>query len=110
MLKPILKYSGGKQKELIKYIKFIPSFDKYYEPFFGGGATFFALAPRQARVGDVNKNLIGFYNDIVKNFPRTKKELQQLQELYKSNQLDFKQQMKVADGTIVHNSNEDLYY
>ncbi len=110
MLKPILKYSGGKQKELIKYIKFIPSFDKYYEPFFGGGATFFALAPRQARVGDVNKNLIGFYKDIVKNFPRTKKELQQLQELYKSNQLDFKQQMKVADGTIVHNSNEDLYY
>lgn len=40
MLKPILKYSGGKQKELIKYIKFIPSFDKYYEPFFGGEQPF----------------------------------------------------------------------
>jgi len=36
-MKPILKYSGGKAKEIPKYINRIPSFEKYYEPFFGGG-------------------------------------------------------------------------
>lgn len=37
----IIKWSGGKSREM-KYIEnLIPAFDRYIEPFFGGDAMFF---------------------------------------------------------------------
>ena len=39
-MKPI-KYRGGKSKEIPNFKNYIPvKFNTYYEPFFGGGATF----------------------------------------------------------------------
>lgn len=41
-MKPMLKYVGGKQKEITCFIEHIPEkFDTYIEPFLGGGAVFF---------------------------------------------------------------------
>ncbi len=41
-MKPMLKYRGGKSRELSEIKKYIPSFEgRYIEPFFGGGALFF---------------------------------------------------------------------
>ena len=37
-MKPILKYRGGKSREIKYFKKHIPKFDTYYEPFLGGGA------------------------------------------------------------------------
>ena len=43
-MKPMLKYRGGKSKELPEIKKFIPEFKgRYIEPFFGGGAVYFDL-------------------------------------------------------------------
>lgn len=57
----LIKWPGGKAGE-IKYIeKLIPSFDRYIEPFFGGGAMFFFLQPRRAAVNDISGDLTGFY-------------------------------------------------
>lgn len=43
-MKPILKYPVGKSKEIKFFKDFIPQkFDKYIEPFFGGGGLFFHL-------------------------------------------------------------------
>lgn len=50
-----MKYRDGKSNELKHYLEYIPSFDKYFEPFFGGGATFFTLDPVKARIADINK-------------------------------------------------------
>lgn len=36
-MKPILKYGGGKSKEIPHYLNLIPKFETYYEPFLGGG-------------------------------------------------------------------------
>jgi DNA adenine methylase len=60
--KPFLKWAGSK-KWLIPHIKkFIPqSFNKYYEPFLGSGALFFALMPERAQLSDISKNLINTY-------------------------------------------------
>ena len=44
MLKPLIKYSGGKFNEYDKFKQFFPEqIDNYYEPFFGGGGVFFRL-------------------------------------------------------------------
>ena len=41
-MKPMLKYVGGKQKEIPCFLEHIPEkFDTYIEPFLGGGAVFF---------------------------------------------------------------------
>lgn len=57
----LIKWPGGKTRE-IKYIeKLIPSFDRYVEPFFGGGAMFFYLQPKRAIVNDISVDLTEFY-------------------------------------------------
>lgn len=41
-MKPLVKYRGGKSKEIPYIKKHIPNFKgRYIEPFFGGGALFF---------------------------------------------------------------------
>lgn len=60
-MKPIIKWPGGKSSE-IKYIKdLIPKYDRYIEPFFGGGAVYFYLSPNKAIINDVSNTLIDFY-------------------------------------------------
>jgi len=49
-MKPLLKYRGGKSRELSEFRRFIPKeFDKYLEPFLGGGAVFFDIAAPKSR-------------------------------------------------------------
>lgn len=109
-IKPILKYRGGKSKELDMYLKYIPSFKKYYEPFFGGGATFFALKPRHARIGDINHKLISFYKDIVEEYAQTKIELKELQNKYEYNRKIFISRKKEHPHEHVEDPNDLLYY
>ena len=77
-VKPILKYRGGKSQELSNYLSYVPKFNTYYEPFFGGGVTFFSLAPYRSYVADINHKLMSFYQDLVVNYPKTKRELSEL--------------------------------
>lgn len=109
-IRPILKYRGGKAKELKYYLKYIPSFDTYFEPFLGGGATFFALNPAKAYIADINVRLIDFYRDAVKEFPKVKRELLQLQERYESNRKIFITNKKAEPDKRVDDPNEPLYY
>lgn len=63
-MKPIVKWAGGKT-QLLKYIvPMIPKFNTYYEPFFGGGALYFALEPNKAVINDSNAQLINLYAQI----------------------------------------------
>ena len=57
-MKPIIKYRGGKQKEIPDFINRIPQdYHRYFEPFLGGGAVYFHMEPEQAVVGDRNRHL-----------------------------------------------------
>lgn len=60
-MKPIIKWPGGKSSEIKNIKDLIPSFDRYIEPFFGGGALFFYLKPQNAIINDISNTLIDFY-------------------------------------------------
>ena len=60
--KPFVKWAGGKRQILDKLKQYVPSkYDCYYEPFVGGGALFFELAPKKAVINDSNKELMNVY-------------------------------------------------
>lgn len=62
---PILKWAGGKQGIAARLVEFFPvDFDRYFEPFVGGGSVLFALRPQKAVVGDANDWLIDTYEAI----------------------------------------------
>jgi len=63
---PVLKWTGGK-RWLTRYLVEIilgASFTRYFEPFCGGAALFFQLAPKRAILSDTNHDLINCYKQI----------------------------------------------
>lgn len=61
--KPFLRWAGGKNW-LVKYLPAIIGdlqFNRYVEPFVGGGSIFFALNPDNALLSDANEELINTY-------------------------------------------------
>lgn len=63
--KPILKWAGGKTQMLGDLLPKVPaSYGRYIEPFFGGGAMFFALQPENAVIADSNPELINMYREV----------------------------------------------
>lgn len=61
-IKPPLSYYGGKQQMLRHILPVIPEHRIYVEPFFGGGAVFWAKEPSPTEVvNDVNMNVVNFY-------------------------------------------------
>ena len=61
-MNPIIKWPGGKSREIDKIRPLIPEYERYVEPFFGGGALFFYLQPKNAVINDVSESLIQYYN------------------------------------------------
>ena len=64
-LKPFTKWTGGKRK-LLPILKenLPPKYNRYFEPFIGGGALFFEIAPKNAVINDFNSELINAYIQI----------------------------------------------
>jgi DNA adenine methylase len=62
---PVIKWVGGKTKLLPELIARLPDrMGRYYEPFVGGAALFFRLAPKNAVLADANADLIALYTAI----------------------------------------------
>ncbi len=63
--KPFLKWAGGKQGLARQLVDCFPQgFQRYYEPFLGGGSVLFALQPDTAIAGDFNPWLLDTYRAI----------------------------------------------
>ncbi|GHV62915.1 site-specific DNA-methyltransferase (adenine-specific) [Spirochaetia bacterium] len=70
LIKPYLKWAGGKRQLLPEIRKLLPaSIGKltWYEPFVGAGAALFDLQPEQAVINDRNSDLIMTYRVIQNN-------------------------------------------
>ena len=61
-LSPLIKYPGGKEKELNYIIPALPKeIDNYYEPFVGGGAVYFAINAKKYYINDKSEELVALY-------------------------------------------------
>ena len=67
--KPFLKWAGGKTHLLPILRRCLPdAFNRYFEPFLGGGALFLDTCPVQAILSDLNPELIQCY-EVVRDSP-----------------------------------------
>lgn len=79
--RPFLKWAGGKTQLLPQLLPQVPrEYDTYIEPFLGGGALFFALHPKSAKLNDVNKELINAYLQIRDSHEAVIEELKKYQK------------------------------
>ncbi len=59
---PFVKWAGGKTQLLNKIHEFMPAtYGRYYEPFVGGGALLFNVAPTNFTINDFNPELVQAY-------------------------------------------------
>jgi DNA adenine methylase len=110
-MKPLVKYRGGKSKEIPHLIKHIPSFTgRYIETFFGGGALYFYLEPKKAIINDINSKLMAFYKGVKSDFELLSKELQEIEKKYIINRRKFEELKSKTPDLRVDDENEALYY
>lgn len=75
---PFVKWAGGKTQLLEVIESHLPeTFNRYFEPFVGGGALLFKLQPKAFSINDSNEELICVYRCLENNelFELLKKEL-----------------------------------
>lgn len=110
-MKPLIKYSGGKSKEIPQIVARIPRFSgRFIEPFFGGGALYFHLEPHRAIINDINSKLIEFYRGVQQNYPALRKELDEVEKIYHSNRMEFEELKALTPNERVKDKNEAFYY
>jgi DNA adenine methylase len=110
-MKPLVKYRGGKSKEIPQIIKHIPQFNgRYIEPFFGGGALYFHLEPKKAIINDINSKLIAFYNGVKNDYDKLRIELDEIEKLYSLNRRNFEELKSKTPELRVDDENDTLYY
>ena len=110
-MKPMIKYRGGKSKEIPHIMQYIPRFTgRYVEPFLGGGALYFYLDPREAIINDINRHLISFYKGVRNHFTELKKELNEIEALYETNRREYEALKISMPNERVEDKNEALYY
>jgi DNA adenine methylase len=96
--KPILKWAGGKGQLLAELVCRIPkSFNKYIEPFFGGGALFFHYKAENSIVSDSSPELINLYSMVAE---KTELVIESLKN-YENNEEMF-YSVRKQDGTKFH--------
>jgi DNA adenine methylase len=87
LMKTPISYYGGKQTMLKYLLDLIPEHTIYCEPFFGGGALFFAKPKSEVEIiNDSNGEVVNFFKVVKTKFAELQKEIRATlhsRELYK---------------------------
>jgi len=76
---PLMKWTGGKRRLLDFILPHLENIgERYFEPFIGGGAVFFALNAAKSVIGDANPEVTNCYQQIQSNADRLIKCLRRL--------------------------------
>ncbi len=98
MEKSFIKWAGGKEKELPIILENMPkSYDRYIEPFVGGGSVYLNVNCKNSIINDKSDELILLYNLIKAG---NKKFINKLNEINKN--------WKLLEKIVQNNSNELL--
>ena len=97
-MNPIIKWAGGKEKELPYIKENLPDkIDRYIEPFVGGGAVYFDLGIKESIINDKSEELINLYK-CIRN--QDKEFFSKLKAIYKN--------WRLLEGVVENNANELL--
>ena len=97
-MNPIIKWAGGKEKELLYIEKNLPKkINRYIEPFVGGGAVYFDLNIKDSIINDKSEELINLYTCISS---QDKEFFNKLKAIYKN--------WRLLEGVVENNSKELL--
>jgi len=84
MCRPFVKWAGGKRQLVEELLRSRPGeYNRFIEPFIGGGALFFALRPDNAFISDINEELINIYTVVRDNVDKLIVELKEHEKKYK---------------------------
>lgn len=67
-IQPVIKWSGSKRSQAAAITKNIPQFNRYFEPFVGGGSIAYAISPNKGLCGDVCEPLINLWRLIQSDY------------------------------------------
>lgn len=62
LMKPFLKWAGGKYSQLDQILHHLPKGERLFEPFVGAGSVFLNAGFKDVVLNDVNPDLINLYN------------------------------------------------
>ena len=97
--KPFLKWAGGKTQMISDILKFTPkNFNKYIEPFIGGGAVYFNLNHPKSIISDSNEELIITYRQVKNNI----EEVIRILEKYDNNEAFFYKTRAIDVNSLSH--------
>lgn len=101
IVRPFLKWAGGKRQLLPELMKYKPAkLSKnytYYEPFVGAGAFLFELKPKKAVINDKNTELINCYKAVRDSLDELIDELRKYQE---NNSPEYYYQIRDLDRNV----------
>lgn len=110
-LRPFMKWAGGKEGELSQIIPRLPKkINRFYEPFLGGGAVFFAMRQfseiKEFLVNDKSTDLFQLYSaikaqnpDFVKSLTETFDNWKKIETLVEKHQAVLKKDYKDYSNT-----------
>lgn len=98
---PFVTWLGGKRRLLKSLLPLVPKeYNRYYEPFVGGGALFHKLEPEVAIIGDANAHLMTAYWGIRNNPEEVARILSEIPD----NKLEFERRKDM----LLHGENDPL--
>lgn len=96
-LSPIIKWPGGKEKELKHIFPKLPAFERYFEPFVGGGSVFMAVDSREYFINDLSDELMSLYNCIAHSNPEFFDYASRLDNTWEKARLFFESKPELID-------------
>lgn len=78
-ISPFVKWAGGKKQLLSRLEERMPErYNRYFEPFIGGGAMLLHIQPQNAVINDVNEQLLNIYRQLKINAENVINEIRKL--------------------------------
>ena len=94
----LLKWPGGKERELAVLKDYFPQdVHNYYEPFVGGGSVYFNTDAKHYYINDLYDELYNFYNLCLSDSEAFKDRLKSINELWKDVSTFFGEKSTVFD-------------